>query len=196
MAGGTLLRAVPARSGVIEYPIGQSKQVLRFTDPVLRHFEQHRQVRFWQREAGGQLFARLQPGLLIVEEATGPRPTDRRTRTSYVADRVVEQREINERHASGLHYIGDWHTHPERVPVPSPRDVASMVDCFTKSTHALHAFVLVIIGKLEFPTSIHVSLHDGHDQHTLTVAAGALWRREDLPAAVGSHLSHAVTPQQ
>lgn len=179
---------------MIEYPIGTSAQVLRFTDPVLRHFEHHRQVRFWQRESGGQLFARLRPDLILVEEATGPRSTDRRTRTSYVPDRAVEQREIDERHVHGLHYIGDWHTHPERVPRPSPRDLASMVDCFTKSKHALHAFVLVVIGKLDLPTSIHVSLHDGYDQHPLTLTAETVSRRDDLPAAVESCLSHAVAP--
>lgn len=150
-----------------DYPIGDSPQVLRLTGHVLRHLGQHRQVRFWHREAGGQLFARLSSNLITVEEATGPRPSDCRSRTSYAPDRVAEQAEIVARHAHGLHFVGDWHTHPERVPTPSPRDLASMADCFRRSRHGLQAFVLVIVGQLDPPTGLHVSLHDGQASYVL-----------------------------
>jgi hypothetical protein len=59
-------------------------------------------------------------------EATGPRRTDRRTRTSSVPDRRAEQREIDDRFRRGLHFLGDWHTHPKNIPHPSGPDVASL----------------------------------------------------------------------
>jgi integrative and conjugative element protein (TIGR02256 family) len=145
---------------MIEYPIGRSGQVLVISEAVLRRFRRHRQRRWYQREAGGQLFARLSGLRIMVEEATGPRRTDRRTRTSYIPDRVAEQREIDSHHPSGLHYIGDWHTHPEKSPSPSGLDIASISESVRKSTHGLNGFVLVIVGQADPPGGLVVSAHD------------------------------------
>jgi len=144
---------------VIEYQVGESGQVLVFSDAVLEHFRRHRQTRLWQKEAGGQLFARFTLPRIMVEEATGPRRTDHRTRTSYSADRAAEQREIVERHTRGLHFIGDWHTHPETRPSPSSQDDHSIAECFARSTHGLNAFVLVIVGIAALPETLYVAVH-------------------------------------
>jgi len=153
---------------VIEYPIGSSGQVIAITDGVLAHLAASRQSLRSHTEAGGQLFARFDGTRIVVEEATGPRATDRRTRTSYVPDRAAEQKEIVKRHARGLHYVGDWHTHPDSVPEPSPRDLASMAECVTKSAHALNGFLLVIVGQADAPAGLHVSVHDNQGCYRLT----------------------------
>src|SRR5690606_10810567 len=95
--------------------------------------------------SGGQLFARLAPPIIEIVEATGPRPTDRRGRTSYEPDPHAEQLEIEARHRQGLHFVGDWHTHPERCPVPSVRDLISITDCVRRSRHHLSGFVLLVV---------------------------------------------------
>jgi integrative and conjugative element protein (TIGR02256 family) len=146
---------------MIEYPIGRSGQALIFTVPVLESFSTHRQLRFWQREAGGQLFGRLDGSRIEVLEATGPRRTDRRTRTTYVPDRRAEQREIDDRFGRGLHFIGDWHSHPEKIPVPSYRDVSSLDDTVRRSSHSMLGLVLVIVGQLAAPEGLHVSIFHG-----------------------------------
>lgn len=143
---------------MIVYPIGSSPQLLVFTDPVLQHFEKHQQRKWWHREAGGQLFVRFELPRIIVEEATGPRRSDWRTRYSYRPNRVAEQREITDRHVRGLHFIGDWHTHPEDVPSPSGDDADSMKESVAKSRHALNGFVLTIVGREGFPRGLFVSL--------------------------------------
>ena len=145
---------------MLEFAIGRSGQVLVLSQGVVRKFRLYRQMRWYQREAGGQLFARLSLPRIIVEEATGPRRTDRRTRTSYVPDREAEQREINCRHAVDLHFVGDWHTHPEAVPIPSGRDIASITESIRKSTHELNGFLLIIVGQAEPQESLYVSVHD------------------------------------
>lgn len=132
------------------------------TDDVLGHFVRHQQVHFWQREAGGQLFARFEPGNTLIERATGPRPGDRRSRYSYRPNPEAEQREIYAMHAIGLHYVGDWHTHPEPVPHPSSIDNLSMADCVAKSQHALPGFLLTIVGTASLPEGLHVSLIQAH----------------------------------
>jgi len=155
---------------VIEYPIGTSGQVLVFTGPVIDHLRRHRQLRWYQREAGGQLFARFDGGRIMVEEATGPWKGDRRTRMSYVPDRRAEQAEILERHARGLHYVGDWHTHPEALPGPSRPDTSSIAECVAKSKHDLNGFVLVVVGLAEPPAGFHVSIHNATSAVTIDAA--------------------------
>src|SRR5436305_12216435 len=134
--------------GVIRYPIGSSGQTLVLTDAVLAHFRKHRQVRLWNREAGGQLFAQFDVPEIRIEVATGPRPTDKRGRTYYHPDRRAERKEILSQHRRGFHYVGDWHTHPSRRPDPSWTDVRNIKDCFLLSRHRLAAFVMIIVGTL------------------------------------------------
>lgn len=142
---------------MIAFPIAASGQRLIFSAVVLDHFAQHRQLRWWQREAGGQLFIRFDMPDIVVEEATGPRRTDWRTRSTYRPNRRAEQREIVSRHTRGLHYVGDWHTHPEPIPSPSCDDESSMRDLVMRSKHALNGFVLVIVGQEAFPAALFVS---------------------------------------
>lgn len=150
------------------FPIAASGQRLVFSPTVLEHFEKHQQLRWWQREAGGQLFARLALPDILVEEATGPRPSDWRTRCFYNPSRTAEQREITSRHARGLCFIGDWHTHPEAVPSPSRRDNESMHEMVTKSVHELNGFLLVIVGTAPLPRGLCVSVFTGSDALTLS----------------------------
>ncbi len=144
----------------IEYDLGGSRQVLELSRSVLERFHRFRQVRPWQKEAGGQLFARLAQSRVVVVEATGPRRNDRRTRTSYIPDRAAEQREIDEMHSRGLHYVGDWHTHPERYASSSCPDVTSIADCFARSKHHLNALVLIVVGSRGVPDGLHVAIHN------------------------------------
>lgn len=152
---------------MLEYPIGVSKQTLVVTDPVLSHFASHRQKRWFQKEAGGQLFAKITENRVIILEATGPRRTDRRSRFSYAPDREAEQEEILARRKDGLHFVGDWHTHPEQIPRPSYLDSSSMNECVRKSYHSLNGFVLIVVGKEDPPLGLHVSLCDGQTSHIL-----------------------------
>jgi integrative and conjugative element protein (TIGR02256 family) len=146
---------------MISVEIGTSGQILHFTEEVLQHFARCRQTRFWHREAGGLLFARIVGDDITIEEATGPRRTDRRSRYSYQGDRRAEQREIDQRHARGLDYVGDWHTHPERWPKPSPDDDRAMISRVRESQHQLLGFVFAIVGTASFPNGLTVAIHDG-----------------------------------
>lgn len=146
---------------MIVFPIAGSGQRIIFTDAVLGHFRKHSQSRIWRTEAGGQLFARFELPDIIVEEATGPRLCDLRTRFSFRPNRAAEQKEIDSRHKKGLHFVGDWHTHPEDIPQPSHLDISSMQETVAKSVHSLNGFLMVIVGVKEFPDALSVSLCDG-----------------------------------
>jgi integrative and conjugative element protein (TIGR02256 family) len=159
---------MPGVHNSLRYRIGDSGQCLTFASDVLEHFLRCRQCWWWQREAGGQLFARVSRDLIAIEKATGPRPTDLRTRGSYVPNRRAEQQEIVAHHAEGLHFVGDWHTHRQQRPAPSPRDIESIAECVRESTHNLIGFVLVIVGTLPLPDGLHVSVHDGKRSFNLS----------------------------
>ena len=152
---------------LLYYPVGTSGQTLVLCDEVLKHFAAHRQRLPWQAEAGGQLFARLEAPDICIVEATGPRSTDKRGRTHYHPDRRAEQGEIRERHGHGLHYVGDWHTHPVRQPDASCVDLDNINDCVAKSRHELNGFVLIIVGTACAPKGLRVSVHEGERDHVL-----------------------------
>ena len=161
---------MPEAGDDVIYPIGASGSRVILTPRVLEHVAQHRQWRFWQAEAGGQLFARLDDGDIVIAKATGPRPTDRRGRTHYRPDKAAEQREIDARHTQGLHFVGDWHTHPQPYPDPSGSDLASIADAVRRSRHNLNGFVLLVVGTLDPPAGLHVSVHDGEAGYRLSHA--------------------------
>jgi len=172
-------------SGLITYPIGVSGETIVLTDQIVDHFKKHRQHRPWRREAGGQLFAHFRAGEILVKEATGPRPTDRRGRAYYKPDRRAERREILDRFKSGLHYVGDWHTHPSELPEPSWTDVRNINECFAKSHHELNGFILVIVGTAPAPCGLRVSIHDGVSDFVLKSHEDSVGSAEVQPPRVG-----------
>ena len=155
---------------MIRYWIGHSGQVLTFSAAAVAKFSYHRQTRWYHREAGGQLFARFSGNEVVVEVATGPRWRDRRTRHTYEPHRPSEQREIDRHHRYGLHFVGDWHTHAEKMPRPSALDLESMAESFARSTHRLNAFVMVIVGTEPPPDGMSVFVCNANAAYELSVS--------------------------
>lgn len=78
-------------------------------------------------EAGGVLLGRhiLDTRDIVVDRVSIPMPGDRRSRARFFRARSRHQRIIDEawRESNGTcTYLGEWHTHPERCPTPSPED--------------------------------------------------------------------------
>lgn len=128
------------------------------TDEALAIIERFRQLGHRDGEAGGQLFAQFDGADTIICEATPPRWLDRRTRYGFLPNRWLERREIHKRYARGLHFVGDWHTHPQPIPHPSRDDVRSMTECYRQSLHDLRAFILIIVGTDPTPKGLYVAL--------------------------------------
>lgn len=154
---------------MISYRIGDSGESLLVTTQVLEHLTEYRQVADDTDEAGGQLFAHFVGCESRIVLATGPRDSDRRSRHTFVPDRIAERREISDLFKSGYHYIGDWHTHPELEAYPSVDDIENFKDVFRKSIHNLGGFVLIVVGILAPPEGLFVGLCDGDGLHSLDV---------------------------
>ena len=143
---------------------------------MLRRFERYQQRTRWCREAGGQLFARFEaPSVVRVKRATGPRWSDRRGRTFFEPNRRAERKEIRRLFAEGEHFVGDWHTHPEGCPVPSPKDIESVQEMFLKSRHSLAGLFMVIVGTANLPDGLFVALVTGDAIHEMRMARPKRW---------------------
>lgn len=144
----------------LRYTLAQGGPALILSDPVLATFDRYRQLSPRAKEAGGQLFAQFNGADTVLLEATPPKWLDRRSRSRFVPNRRIQQREIRERYTRGFHFVGDWHTHPEPVPRPSHDDIYSMIECFGRSVHDLRAFVMVIAGTRTAPEGLYVAIVD------------------------------------
>jgi integrative and conjugative element protein (TIGR02256 family) len=153
---------------MLEYTLNDDSKLL-ISDEVVSHLLKYRQLRIWSREAGGQLFATFDGPDVTFRKATGPRRTDRRGRRHYEPDRAAENVEITKMHAEGLHFVGDWHTHPEKRPTPSALDIQSLGESVKRSRHQLNAFFLIVVGCEMPPAGLHVSIHDGTQSRELSL---------------------------
>jgi len=139
----------------------------------LEIFKKNRQLKPWAKETGGQLFCHFEEEKVIVEQATKPRYGFKSGRYYFWLNREKEQKEIYGQFEQSLHYIGDWHTHPESYPKPSIEDIRKMQAIYRESTHSLKYMILVVVGKEKLPEGLWVGIVDYEDdiielEHTVT----------------------------
>lgn len=152
---------------MITYFAADGAQRVVFEDAVLDHFARHRQLGSRDPEAGGQLFAAISNGTVTIVQATGPYNRDKRWRFGLLIDNFTRRRDIGRLHKQGLHFVGDWHTHPEPYPTPSGTDHDSMLEMFRRSDHDLAAFLMVIVGQAALPAGLYVAAVNGDGTHPL-----------------------------
>lgn len=116
----------------------------------------NRQRSFLAKEIGGQLFARFEQDAVMVEMATVTSGRSRRTRFGFWPDREAERKDITLLFMKGLHYVGDWHSHPENIPSPSSTDLRKALEIFTQSQHELRTMLMVIVGRSPLPKGLFV----------------------------------------
>src|SRR5688572_22440122 len=134
-------------------------QKLALLPEVMEYLDQFRQIEPGKPESGGQLFFKLVENDIHICRATGPYKTDQQSRFSFEPDKKKQAADIKSHFKKGLHFLGDWHTHPEEFPIPSQMDLASMGDCFARSKHELESFLLLILGTSPGPAGMWISLH-------------------------------------
>lgn len=134
------------------FPIPNSDQVLVIHPSALGVFQT---FAGGDLETGGLLFGYFNLPRVILDVATKPSSTDKRGRRSFKIDSINANREIKKQFMANRHFLGEWHSHPQVQPIPSPKDL------FVKSKHELNAVVMVIVGLSQTQPALWVSLHNG-----------------------------------
>jgi integrative and conjugative element protein (TIGR02256 family) len=127
----------------------ESYQRIVITPQVVDHLATHRQLSWYSREAGGQLFGSISASEVLVSVATGPYRGDQRWRSSYRSNAKAAQSAIDQHAGKGLVYLGEWHTHPEGYPTASAADRNAMTRLRTASETRSSALLMLIQGKAD-----------------------------------------------
>lgn len=98
-------------------------------------------------ETGGILLGHDYGDILQVTVAGDPGPNSQRSRDTFLRDRDHAARLAAVAwEADRARWIGDWHTHPNTPPVPSPIDLASYARHLRDPDLDFDRFLSVIIG--------------------------------------------------
>ena len=95
---------------------------------TIKSLLKHAQLGQMDTEAAGVLIGERREGHIIINKISEPGPGDVRSRSSVnrVSPHHQELVYSEFRNSKGTQqYIGEWHTHPENHPTPSPLDKRS-----------------------------------------------------------------------
>lgn len=139
--------------------IPDSHQALVIEKEVLDVFASARQLARNDKETGGLLLALISKEEVRIIEATKAEKRASISRVLFKPSLSRKRKIVKEAFEAGKHFVGEWHTHPERNPTPSNLDINSMKDSFSRSCHELNRFLMVIVGNREDKLSLSITLH-------------------------------------
>lgn len=140
------------------YKLG--KWNVEISGDVLEITKRYRQFKKNQHEAGGILLGQIKDNFVYVLRASIPNVFDKASRYSFDRDRKIAQIIVDYEFTNSKNrtiYLGEWHTHPEPIPIPSQTDKKMIMDQF-KYNNLNEAFVLLLIQGTE---GIYLGKYDG-----------------------------------
>ncbi|EKO3482258.1 Mov34/MPN/PAD-1 family protein [Vibrio fluvialis] len=121
-----------------------------------------------KNEAGGFLFGEIRAGVVTIKTVSTPNKADKRSRFGFSWNKREANKTIQENFKNGLHYLGDWHTHPCSQPTPSLDDTQAIRSTFLDSQHQLNYFIMLILSTTGIEQS-YVALTDGKKEYLFNV---------------------------
>lgn len=96
-------------------------RMIKVTKTVVEMIRHQLQITSDSPEAGGILVGRenVSNDNFIIEYATSPMPGDIQKRTRYIRkdkDHLIFYQDLYDRYNGIYRYVGEWHTHPEKIP--------------------------------------------------------------------------------
>lgn len=150
---------------IADWATPDRKRLVVFSPEILKVFWKHRQRLSWQTEAGGVLLGKRRGRHIEVVLVSEPMPTDRREQFMFereAAGHSAFARAAWRAGGGAIDYVGEWHTHPQQVPVPSGVDRAEWRK-LASARAADSPLVTVVVGTW----ALHVELVSGPAQSEL-----------------------------
>ncbi|WP_104047656.1 Mov34/MPN/PAD-1 family protein [Vibrio jasicida] len=138
-----------------------------FSEKAVNQLHHHKQTGS-RNEAGGFLFGEIQSGVVTIQVVSTPSKADKRSRYGFSWNKHEANKTIQENFKKGLHYLGDWHTHPCSQPTPSLDDTQAIRSTFLDSQHQLNYFIMLILGTKGIEQS-YLALTDGKKEYRFDV---------------------------
>lgn len=155
---------MPRMRHVSDWTLADGSLLLNFSDEVRGVFERNVQVGDLP-ESGGVLLGTVHERGLLVTIATTPTRLDRQLRYLFerlpFGHRAVAKRQWRQS-AGTTRYIGEWHTHPQDIPVPSGIDLVEWQKLAKKRADQ-RPLLAVIVGRHD----LHVELAHGNGHREL-----------------------------
>lgn len=106
-------------------------------------------------ETGGVLCGFYKDDEIIITEASGPGLDAVHEIDEFIMDKTFMYAFLDQVYADSLGqsiYIGEWHTHPQVYPEPSPQDFVSIAERSLEWQHG--EIVFLIIGFIQFTDEV------------------------------------------
>lgn len=132
------------------YQYKASKTQIVLETPVLEVFQNNVQHSIRDHEKGGLLFGRLYPeeNLIVVTEAKRINSIKSGYTELYIDLEEANEyiKKVWEESKGKITYLGDWHTHHERSPLPSPTDYVTFKSTYHHSKIDQNVLICAIVG--------------------------------------------------
>jgi len=125
---------------------------------VISIFKKHIQNHCNKPESGGIITGKVYENLVEVLNCSEPTVFDKQSRYNFNRSYKSAQNYINKKFEESKGeeiYLGEWHTHPEDVPIPSNTDVNDFNKTITKNKLNSNIHFMIIVGR----THIYVGIY-------------------------------------
>lgn len=116
---------MPGMRFVADWATPDRRRLVVLSPEALRVLWKYRQRLVWQTEAGGVLLGKRRGKHIEIALASEPMPSDRREQFMFhreLAGHLEFARAAWRAGGGAVDYVGEWHTHPQRLPIPSNID--------------------------------------------------------------------------
>ena len=134
------------RINYLEFSDGIKKVIISLN--IIKTFQKFGQ-KLNKLEAGGILLGNVFENYDLILKISIPNPLDSRGFNFFNRSKIPAQKKINDswkRSKGDLIYLGEWHTHSELNPQPSPTDVKMINKVFKETVMEINFLYLIIVG--------------------------------------------------
>lgn len=118
--------------------------------PHLEAMMREETLRHGASETGGLLVGKREGDTVKIVAASGPGPQAVHKPTIFERDGAFSQAWLEQTmkdHGGKVEYVGEWHSHPNSVPIPSRRDITSLREIGLDPNYLTDCPVMLIVGK-------------------------------------------------